>query len=262
MRAMSYALVGGIAVRHQFQYMGNIIFKNIFLVIVLFIFASIWRVVFANQAIIAGFTMVQTLWYLSFTEIPEMGKSRMMTPIQEEIKSGSIAYTLIRPYNYVLFYLSRGLGESLVNALPMLIIGFGVSTLMVGLLPGYFSAILPGLVLIAGGLMLNLLLQIIIGLLAFWMEESTPVYWIIQKAVFILGGLFFPIDFFPPWLAGISKALPFAYITYWPARVIVDFDFQIWFKVLGGQLMYGLLFFAAASFLFRSGMKRLESNGG
>ena len=44
-----------------------------------------------------------------------------------------------------------------------------------------------------------------IGLLAFWLEEVSPVFWIVQKAIFILGGLFLPIDFFPPGLAAVAR---------------------------------------------------------
>jgi ABC-2 type transport system permease protein len=260
--AAVYPRVFSTALRSQLKYLTAIMVRNIFFVMVLFIFTSIWKVVYAGRELVAGFSMVQILWYLSFTEVVEMSKSRLMIPIQEEVKEGTIAYNLIRPYGYVSFYLVRGLGESLVAMVPMLVVGAVASTLLVGPLPGYAANIGPGIVLMLGGLMIHLMLQIIIGLLAFWMEESFPVYLLIQKMVFILGGLFFPIDLFPEWLAGISRNLPFAFITYWPARLTVNFDAALWLRALGGQVLWFAVFALIARSLFASGMKRLESNGG
>jgi ABC-2 type transport system permease protein len=257
-----YPRVFTTALRSQMKYLTAIMIRNLFFVMVLFIFTSIWRVAYAGRELIAGFTMVQILWYLSFTEVVEMSKSRLMTPIQEEVKEGTIAYNLLRPYDYIWFYLVRGYGESLVALVPMLIVGGVASALLVGPLPGYASNIGPGIVLMLGGLGLHLMLQIIIGLLAFWMEESFPVYLLIQKMVFILGGLFFPIDLFPDWLAGISRNLPFAFITYWPARLTVNFDGGLWLRALAGQIIYFALLALLARALFRAGMKNLESNGG
>ncbi len=257
-----YPRVFTTAVRSQIKYLTAIMVRNLFFILVLFIFTSIWRVVYAGRELVAGFTMVQILWYLSFTEVVEMSKSRLMTPIQEEVKEGTIAYNLVRPYDYLWFYLVRGLGESLVAMVPMLVIGAVASALLVGPLPGYAASIGPGIVLMLGGLLIHLMLQIIIGLFSFWMEESLPIYLLIQKMVFILGGLFFPIDLFPEWLAGISRNLPFAFITYWPARLTVAFDGALWFRALGGQILYFALFALLARALFSAGMKRLEANGG
>lgn len=262
MRSMTYPLVLGTALRQRLYYIGAILVRNLFFLMVLFIFTSIWKVVYAQKVMVAGFTMVQVLWYLSFTEVVEMSKARLMIDIQEEVKEGTIAYNLLRPYNYISFYLFRGLGESLVTMVPMLVIGYIGSSLLVGPLPGYLTAIGPGLLLMLGGLIINLVLQIIIGLLAFWMEESFPVYLLIQKAMFILGGLFFPIDFFPAWLVAVAKNLPFAYVTYWPARVMVDFSWNDWLRTAAGQGIYLGAFLILAAVLLRAGMKRLESNGG
>jgi hypothetical protein len=132
-----YPRVFTTALRSQMKYLTAIMIRNLFFVMVLFIFTSIWRVAYAGRELIAGFTVVQILWYLSFTEVVEMSKSRLMTPIQEEVKEGTIAYNLLRPYDYIWFYLVRGYGESLVALVPMLIVGGVASALLVGPLPGY-----------------------------------------------------------------------------------------------------------------------------
>ena len=195
-----YIKIFSCTVRDQFAYIPAYIIGNIFFVVILFVFFSLWSVIYRGRELIAGLSLTQTLWYLSFTEAVELSKARVYTQIQEEVKEGSIAYALGRPYSYNGFKIARALGESLVKAVPVMALGFIVCFLFSGMLPGYLRALPFGLILIVGGIILNIMWGLIIGLLAFWTEEVTPFYWILQKLIFIAGGMFLPIDFFPSWL--------------------------------------------------------------
>lgn len=257
-----YFKIFSCTIREQFAYIPAYLIGNIFLVVVLFVFFSLWSVIYAGKAFIAGLSMTQTLWYLSFAETIEMSKARVYNQIQEEVKEGSIAYALGRPYSYNGFKMARSLGESLVKAVPILVLGFIVCSLFTGVLPGYFRVIPFGLILIAGGITLNLMWGIIIGLLAFWTEEVTPFYWILQKLIFIAGGMFIPIDFFPGWLQGPAKVLPFAFSAYWPAIAIVNFSLESFMTALSGQLFYITVLGLIAYFIFRTALKKIHVQGG
>ena len=261
-RMRKYLTVFRYAARDQLVYLPAFLIRNIFFVLILFIFYSLWRVVYAGRELIAGLSMTQALWYLTFTETVELGKSRFFLQIQREVKDGTIAYTLIRPFSYVLYYLTRGIGEGIIKMAPLLTIGFVVASLFTGPLPGYLTALPAGILLIVGGYVLTALWQILIGLLAFWFEEVSPFYWILQKLVFILGGMFFPIDFFPPWLQGVSKALPFAFSAYWPAYAMVNFSTSVFLNALVGQAAYILLLGGACFFVFHLGRRKLHAQGG
>jgi ABC-2 type transport system permease protein len=104
--------------------------------------------------------------------------------------------------------------------------------------------------------------MLIIGLLAFYIEEVSPVYWIYQKFVFILGGMLIPLDFFPVWLRNIVRFLPMAYISYFPARLCTNFNGILYLKGFAMQITYILLFIILLSFLFSRGKKRLQVHGG
>ena len=261
-RSRKYLTIFHYAARDQLVYLPAFLIRNIFFVLILFIFYSLWRVIYAGSELIAGLTMTQALWYLTFTETVELGKARFFTQIQREVKDGTVAYTLIRPYSYVLYYLVRGIGEGIVKMAPLLSIGFIVAFLLTGPLPGYLSALPAGILLIAGGYVLTALWQILIGLLAFWFEEVSPFYWILQKLVFVLGGMFFPIDFFPSWLQGISKTLPFAFSAYWPAYTMVNFSTDVFLNALVGQAAYILLLGGASFLVFHLGRLRVHAQGG
>ena len=262
MTARKYATVLAFASRDQLVYLPSFLARNLFFVVVMFVFFSLWRAIYAGAATLAGFTMVQMLWYLTFTEAIELSQTRIFGPISEEVKDGTVAYSLSRPYSYVLFWISRGMGENIVKVVPLLIEGFLLALLMVGPLPGYFRALPIGFVTIIGGILIGTTMQAIIGLLAFWFEEVMPFWWIMQKLVFVIGGMFIPIDLYPDWLGSIARYTPFAFAAYWPATVFVDHTPQRVVITVIGQAGYVVVFGLIAALLFRAAVKKLHVQGG
>lgn len=257
-----YRAIFTVASRDQFVYLPAFLVRNVFFLIILFIFFSLWRVVYSGTEAIAGLTMTQMLWYLTFTEAIEMSQTRIFAPISQEVKDGTIAYSLGRPYSYPLYWVSRAMGENLVKVIPLLVEGWVIATIMVGPLPGYLRALPFGAIAVVGGILIGTVLQTIIGLLAFWFEEVMPFFWILQKLVFVIGGLFIPIDFYPEWLQGIARATPFAFAAYWPASTWVDFSWRRFAITIGGQAFYLAVFGALAALVFRTAVRKLHVQGG
>ncbi len=261
-RVRKYLRIFAFAVRNAVVYVPSFLLRNIFLLVIIFVFYSLWRVIYAGQSQLAGFSMTQIVWYLTFTECIELSKSRVLADVQEEVKDGTLAYSMQRPYSYLGYHFSRSLGESIVKMVPILLMGAVTSLIFVGPLPGLGSAFAPGLLVLFLGVALNTAWYLLIGLLAFWTEEATPFYWIFQKLVFVVGGMFFPIDLFPSWMQTIAKALPFAFSAYWPAKVIVDFSLQTFFYTLRGQAIYLVAVASIAAALYKSGARRVLQQGG
>ena len=260
--ARKYARVFWFAARDQLIYLPAFLVRNLFFLVIVFIFWSLWKVVFAGREALAGLTLVQTLWYLTFTETIELAKSRVPYQVQDEVKDGTLAVSLGKPYSYVLFQLSRAMGESVVKIVPILVEGLLLGTLLVGPLSGYLASLPFGLVLIVAGLLITNLWLLLIGLVAFWTEEVSPFYWLVQKLVFILGGLFIPINLFPGWLAGVARWLPFAFSAYWPAYTMVSGDRSAFLTGLAGGAVYIVLLGAAVTLLFTLGRRRVQAQGG
>jgi ABC-2 type transport system permease protein len=257
-----YLRVFHYAVRDQFVYLPAFLSRNVFFVIVLFIFYSLWRAIYTGRDALAGLTITQVLWYFTFTEVIELGRSRVYPEIQQEVKDGTIAYALTRPYSYVGYCFSKAMGENLVKMVPLLAVGFITAFAFTGYLPEYHRALPFGLILITGGYAVGTLWQIMIGLLAFWFEEVSPFHWIIQKLIFVLGGMFFPIDFFPEWLQGFAKSTPFAFSAYWPAITMVDFSFERFLTALAGQTVYCVMLAALTALLFSAAVRKVHVQGG
>jgi ABC-2 type transport system permease protein len=257
-----YGRIFWFAARDQIIYLPSFLVRNVFFVVIVFIFWSLWRVVFAGRAALGGLTIVQTLWYLTFTETVELSKSRVLFQVQEEVKDGTVSVTLAKPYSYPLFQLARAMGESVVKIVPLLLEGLVLGTLFVGPLPGYLASLPFGIVLIVMGLLITNLWLLLVGLISFWTEETAPFSWIIQKLVFILGGLFLPINLFPAWLAGVARYLPFAFSAYWPAYAMVSGERGAFLFGLAGAAAYVVVLGVAVALLFSTGRRRIHAQGG
>ncbi|MBN2617688.1 MAG: ABC-2 family transporter protein, partial [Spirochaetales bacterium] len=152
--------------------------------------------------------------------------------------------------------------ESLVKLLPLILIGFFIAFFMVGLLPDYFKILPLGFLTLVGGVILNSLWFLIIGLCSFWLEDAFPFLLVFQKIIFIFGGLFFPIEYLPDWSQPIVRILPFTFSAYWPAKVMIDFSFNKYFFVLSGQIIWIVILFFISVVIFRSAVRRLHVQGG
>ncbi|MBU8933954.1 MAG: ABC-2 family transporter protein [candidate division Zixibacteria bacterium] len=259
---MKYLRILTISGREQIAYLPAFLLRNVFFVVLMFIFYSLWKAIYQDHTSLEGYTMIQMVWYLTFAEAIELSRSGIMNQIQREVKDGTVVYGLARPYSYVLFKVSRGMGESLIRSLPILVLGFVIAYLFVGPLDGYLTALPFGLTLIAGGILLNVLWQVNIGLLSFWFEEVGPFFWILTKLAFIVGGVFFPIDLYPEWLAGIVRYLPFAFSAYWPARTMVRFDMDVFLIGLSGFAIYATILFMCCAMTFAIARRRVHVQGG
>ncbi len=259
-----YLFISRTAARQQLAYRGEFLMRAVTMVIFMGIFMALWSTVYAvsGNATENGYTLRDIVWYLVMTETVTLSSSRIFLEMGETIRSGAVAYTLTRPIPFPLFQMATSLG----NSAPRFALNLVTGALVVGLGVGFGVGSLPGLaafLLLAGlALLLDALIAVLIGLLAFWMEETQPVFWIYQKLLFTVGGLFLPLEFFPDWLRSLSRWLPFNFITYAPARAFVAFAPGEVLQMALGQLVYILLFGGLVALIWRAAQRRLVVQGG
>lgn len=250
--------------QNQLAYVWDALNRAFFIVIIMLVFVQLWRSVYAGQdsAEISGFTFSQTIWYLLIAEVMELGKVRHDTRISNEVKDGSIAYTLIRPYNYLGYHFFNGLGELIVKISLVFLLGLPIVVANAGA-PPLVWAHLPPVLLVAGlAVIIDFQIFSIIGLLAFVTEDVSSFRLIYQKLVFILGGLMLPLDFLPGWLQPAARILPFNLTTYAPARLFVAFNWPQFGRILILQLIWIAIIGAGLWLQFHWATRRLEINGG
>jgi ABC-2 type transport system permease protein len=105
------------------------------------------------------------------------------------------------------------------------------------------------------------LIYSIVGLLSFWIEDIKPVYWIVDKAVMILGGSYLPVALFPKAMYQIAVWSPFGasqFITHtvyesWTINYVKMFSIQVLWVIILGTFVY---------IMFNRAHKKVSVNGG
>ena len=263
-RVRKYAAVFRVSLLNQLAYTGEVWLRTLFLLLIMFIFSSLWHTTYGEmgRVTIGGFTLTQMLWYLAITESIILSRPRESLRLDEEVRTGAIAYALARPYNFVLYRYAQFMGERLLRvainlaiALPLaLVFSRGVGIQPIGLAPGALA--------ILGAVTIDYLLVITLQLLAFWVEDTTAFQFIYDRMLMILGGMLLPISLFPGPLEALARALPFSAVINGPAQTFVSFDQGEFLSLLArqGVALAGAALLAAL--VFRLGVRRINTNGG
>lgn len=263
-RVAKYLAVSRIGLATAVAYRGEYLLRSLTLVLILYVFSVLWRVVYAGTpgGIIEGFELRDMIWYLVITESIIYARPRLAGRVDTEVKSGSLAYTLSRPYSYVLFHYAQTLGEAAARGIA----GFAVAGLVVTATVGPPSFHLANLAVFLLALFLaatiDFFLAFSVGLLAFWVEETGPFALLYDRLLMLLGGMMLPLEIFPRLLRDVAGWLPLSMIIYAPARLLVGRQplaaGPVILAQLGWLLGAGLLCMA----VFRAGIRRVNVHGG
>ena len=263
--AAKYGAVFTTTLRSQLAYVGEMALRTTFLVIILFVFLQLWRATYAaeGKATIAGFTVAQMLWYLAITEAIMTSRPRLSGIIDEEVRSGEIAYRLVRPYTYAGYHLAAHAAERALRFLVNLAVGCTLALVYVGPVSLAWGGVAVGLLAAGQGLLIDFLALFAIGLLAFWIEDTSSVQLIYSRVLMLLGGMLLPLEVFPEPIRSVAAALPFSTMVYAPARLALGGGDAWWVAALLARQVTTLAAGAALVWLLdRAAARRITVNGG
>jgi ABC-2 type transport system permease protein len=230
----------------------------------------LWEAVFASapNAKFADYNRHQMIAYLLLVHISRMFSSMpgLAFGIAHDIRDGALKKYLLQPID-LLSYLASYRAAHKVAYIATSALPYAVLFL---LFRDYFADVRRDAVTLAA-YVVSLLLAFVIGfffeaslgLIGFWFLEVSSLLYVVNTLSFFLSGHMFPLDLLPPFWAGLLKHLPFQYMAYFPATVILG-------RVQGEELMYGLLgelasavgFIVLARVLYRLGLRRYSAFGG
>jgi ABC-2 type transport system permease protein len=263
-RVAKYFEVFKVTLLSNLAYVYDVLARQLFLVIVMFVFFQLWRTTYRweGATTIAGFTMRQMIWYLALSESMMMAMPRSGADIDSEVKSGSLAYSLSKPYKYPWFHYARYMAEAVVRFAGNLLVTGTVTWVMAG--PPVFTgaSFAAGLVCVLLGFTMDFWAQMSLGLLAFWVEDTWAFRLFYNRVTMLLGGMMLPLDVFPEWLRRITTKLPVSQIVYGPVKTFLGFRAADWASLLTRQASWIVVMYAIASLVYRSGVKRVNVQGG
>ena len=258
-----YWAIFQITLINSLAYPGELIGRSLMIVPFMWIFYQLWKVTYAASGtdVINGLTLSNVLWYLMLAETIELGRPPLARTISENVKDGSIAYLLNKPYDFLLYQFSTTMGETVFRAVMNAVFGGAVLLWLIGP-PQHPEGFLIALPALLGAWVLHFCVTAMIGLSAFLVEDVSAFMWIYQKLAFLFGGLLIPLDFYPAWLQTIARALPFASITYGPARLFVTPTLELFLSVMSFQIIWIVLLALLLTGAYRRGVAYLTVNGG
>src|SRR5262249_49487602 len=146
----------------------------LFLVIVA-AFQQVWIATALTNKL--GFTVDEMVWYLVVTEWVVMSVSRnYMLRIEEEAGDGSVAYFLMRPVSFPVMRVMEGVGATMTSFCINGLCGCAFAFLLTGNCPLSFTGFLILVPIVMLASILELLLETIIAITAFWLHESRPFF--------------------------------------------------------------------------------------
>ena len=258
-----YWAIFQITLINSLAYPGELVGRSLMIIPFMWIFYQLWKVTFAAAGtdVINSMTLHSTMWYLMMAETIELSRPRLTNTISDNVKDGSIAYILNKPYDFLLYQFSNSMGETIFRTVVNAVFGGIAVWWLVGpppALTGWAFAILA----LFGTWVMNFCISCLIGLSAFLVEEVSPFVWIYQKLIFMLGGFLIPLDFYPDWLQSIARALPFAYMVYGPSKLFVSPSTELLINILSLQLLWIIVLGAMLVLAYRRGVAYLTVNGG
>lgn len=223
-----------------------------------------WYVFKLNNGLINGVSYQVVAWsmffYFAFSTFRLRDISRL---IMQDVRSGSIEILFSKPVSYLMYRVWWQVGLGAYSFFMVAILGCFAIAIIAGVPPTMSLGIFIPTFALAffGAMVLCLFLYSLIGLLAFWIEDIHPIFWIADKAVMILGGSYLPVALFPSSMYQVALYSPFGASQFITHTVYETWQLN-WLTLIGMQIFWIIILGLATSFIFMKARKKVSINGG
>jgi ABC-2 type transport system permease protein len=239
---------------------GELYGRMVFFVVILGVFSSLWRAV-GEAGLPLAADPKALVWYLAATEWILLSAPQIHIDIQEAIRRGDIVYRLGQPASFVMAEFAAGMG-AVVLRLPAL----GAAAFVCAFV---FTSWTPPLATLGlfipfacVAVALLVALHVWIGMLAFWMQDVAPVYWVTQKLMFIFGGLMLPLTMYPAFMQRAAAWTPFPVMLFTPASLMLGTGLVKPLVLARDLVLWGAVMTTAVQWTYRRAVAGLTVNGG
>ena len=198
--------------------------------------------------------------YIGVTEWIALSVAAIHLRLEDDIRFGMLEPHLLRPKSYLVQKLAEAMGDSLGR-----LIGIGAAAVLALVLSGRAAPSPIAFVYVAVlgifGTAVGVLLMTLVGLSAFWVRRVLPPYLIMQKALFLLGGLFAPISLYPGWFYHAAIVTPFAATLFVAGDQALAPSLAAFGRGLAAQLVWIVLLSGLIALVWRAGLRKVLREG-
>ncbi len=236
----------------------NYLFAAFSFTVHMLVFNCLWDYILKDGSLF-GYTKAELIWYIVVTEFLTYSISSLHKRISSMVKDGTIANMLIKPINCVGYFLCEQ-SSDIIRIVINLIAGIIIGLTMAGPITVAPAAIGMCAISCVISIIIANFIQLLIGLIAFYIEETRSIYFIVQKFQLLL--VFVPINFYNKFVQGLLLLSPTTYMVYVPAKIFVKFEGVTDIKWLALQLGMCIILGLCVMCLYRKGVKKINVNGG
>lgn len=206
-------------------------------------------------------TYQTAVWYMAITELVAIAVWTQFREVREEVINHQFSGLLLLPISYVALKSGEWLGRCLENMVRFVLIGGLLAWFLTGVFPFALTS-LPGLFLsLALAAVIFNLLHLLVGLTEVWGAHARPTFLIVQKLLFLLGGLLYPLDIYPDWLERIAWATPFPAILYGPGSFAFGDHGVGAMRLLALQIFWIFVLGGLATLVLRAAKAKIGRDG-
>lgn len=258
-----------VAIEERLVYRGDFAFATTvrFLPIVTQIF--LWGAIYggASASSINGYSFPEMVSYFLLAMVARAFSSMpgLASGIARDVRDGAIKKYLTQPIDMLGFLFTHRIAHKLVYYIvatgPFVIVFW----ILRDYLPGWPSgSVLASFLLsLVFAFLIGFLLESLIGLISFWFLEVSSLLFIYMMLNFFLSGHMIPLDWFPQPLSRWCQMLPFNYLAYFPAAVLLGkVPPEALPRELGIEFAWILVLFVANRVALARGVRRYGAFGG
>lgn len=246
----------------QFQYRESVFFQFAGTFMWVYIQLCIWRALLEYQG--AGRTFEEMVVYVLVTQIIHLlCDSRVAMNLAEKVRTGDIAVDMIRPVSLKWYSFWEQFSSNLFR---LLFTGCPLIVLSVFLWPAAeLRAVNVALFAAGTGLavVLNFYFLYTVGLLAFWFKDGTYARMLCNGLMTLFSGRQIPLWFYPAPLYAVCRLLPFRFMVYEPAAILLgEYTAEEALAVVVMQMAWTAVFWAGERMLWHKVQRQIEVQGG
>ena len=186
------------------------------------------------------------------------------TEIRAMVRSGTVAYELVRPVNLYGYWFSRSFAFRLTPTLMRSVPLIALALLFFGMQPPASpEALAVWLAATAGALLLSTALTVILSITLMWTVSGDGIHLMVPPLIYFLAGMVIPLPLFPDWAQYILGVLPFRGIFDAPFRLYMGHIplTEAW-AVLLHQWIWIIALVGLGAWLLSKATRRLVIQGG
>lgn len=230
----------------------------------------LWSVVYKNSGKVAieGYSFNSIILYTLMSNLTgilihvEIAKT-----ISNEVKSGEITNSFIRPVSYIKKLVGEGIGDVLYNLIMLFLPIISILIVYINIFNIKTEITLESsliyIISLLFSIIINFEINILVGFCSFFVNYIWGFIMLENAILTIVTGELFPISFFPDIIVKILEFTPFYYINFGPVSMLLNkFSRYDSIKILVIQLVWCIILAMVVNLVYNKSKTKLQVNGG